>query len=119
MMNPAVVALLVGLSLCAAVAQVPGCKVKRGRCPPMLAKCALPLSEPECQDDCICLGEKKCCELCGMKCLDPIEEKDGSCPPPAALCSNVPSTEKCAKDADCPGRQKCCIRLCDYDCTDV
>ncbi|CAH2245395.1 whey acidic -like [Pelobates cultripes] len=86
-------------------------QVKPGRCPPIKAKCLMPLPEPECQTDSDCPGKQKCCNICGNNCLDPAEEPHGVCPVSeiekgkSLVCPSV----LCSRDSDCAADEKCCV----------
>ncbi|CAH2245387.1 papilin-like isoform X11 [Pelobates cultripes] len=86
-------------------------QVRPGRCPPIKAKCLMPLPEPKCQTDSDCLGKKKCCNICGNSCWDPAEEPHGVCPVSeiekgkSLVCPSV----LCSQDSDCAADEKCCV----------
>ncbi|XP_069829372.1 perlwapin-like isoform X2 [Dendropsophus ebraccatus] len=84
--------------------------VKPGRCPPIKAKCKLTLPPPGCHSDSDCRGLKKCCNICGNRCMYPAPEPAGICPRNAGETLeelSCPSVE-CSRDSDCPATEKCC-----------
>ncbi|XP_069089653.1 uncharacterized protein [Pleurodeles waltl] len=88
-----------------------------GTCPKILAACNLPLPPPKCQSDTDCPKTKKCCSLCGFKCVSVVRDAPhpGTCPKEIDACKLHLPLPKCQSDTDCPKTQKCC-NLCGKRC---
>uniref|UniRef100_A0A8C5WK34 WAP domain-containing protein n=1 Tax=Leptobrachium leishanense TaxID=445787 RepID=A0A8C5WK34_9ANUR len=87
-------------------------KVKPGRCPAIVVRCKTPLPDPKCHSDFHCPGKKKCCEMCGISCMDPKEEPRGVCPASEevkAERSLTCASFECTRDSDCWPDEKCCV----------
>ncbi|XP_077345447.1 uncharacterized protein LOC143989249 isoform X3 [Lithobates pipiens] len=89
---------------------------KRGSCPNITPRCAF--IKNTCKSDENCPGNKKCCNICGYNCEDPVPDKKGKCKfyETFAPCQSI--TRKCKGDAFCPGKQKCCNVRCTMKCDD-
>ncbi|XP_077345448.1 uncharacterized protein LOC143989249 isoform X4 [Lithobates pipiens] len=86
---------------------------KSGSCPNITPRCAF--IKNTCKSDENCPGNKKCCNICGYNCEDPVPDKRGSCPNITPRCAFIKNT--CKSDENCPGNKKCC-NICGYNCED-
>ncbi|XP_004430615.1 PREDICTED: antileukoproteinase isoform X2 [Ceratotherium simum simum] len=96
---------------------------KAGACPHIIPAQCLRYEEPECQSDWQCPGKKKCCQdVCGIKCLDPVnisnpvEKKPGKCPVVYGQCRMLNPHNYCETDSQCLGNLKCCRGMCGKAC---
>ncbi|MEE6473447.1 hypothetical protein FKM82_010033 [Ascaphus truei] len=71
-MTPTAGTLLLGLVLLSVATWAADGPVKLGKCPPITMLCVQHLPEPTCECDSDCPGNQKCCNLCGIKCLNPL-----------------------------------------------
>ncbi|XP_055977903.1 antileukoproteinase-like isoform X2 [Sorex fumeus] len=96
---------------------------KAGKCPPVNSVRCFRYEEPQCQSDWQCSGNQKCCQdVCGIKCVDPMElptqarKKPGKCPQVYGECMMINPPNHCETDSQCQGKLKCCKGMCGKAC---
>ncbi|KAJ1158861.1 hypothetical protein NDU88_011534 [Pleurodeles waltl] len=96
---------------------------KPGTCPHADITCSEVFDEPQCQSDSDCPPTKRCCNKCGNKCLDAVQDHTGFCPtsPFLMLFVCVPNITKssCSGDSQCQATEKCCSFNCKTQCTEA
>uniref|UniRef100_A0A8C3W0J5 WAP domain-containing protein n=1 Tax=Catagonus wagneri TaxID=51154 RepID=A0A8C3W0J5_9CETA len=98
-------------------------KAKRGSCPYIEPAMCLIYEPPQCQNDWQCPKRQKCCrDICGIKCLDPVNPSKsvkinpGKCPVVTGQCRMLNPIDDCLDDSHCPNGLKCCSGLCGKIC---
>ncbi|XP_055399235.1 antileukoproteinase-like [Bubalus kerabau] len=106
-----------------AVEGAPKEKGKRGACPFIRPAMCLVYEPPECHSDWQCPKRKKCCQdVCGIKCMDPVDTSKpvkvtpGRCPVVTGRCERRNPVDDCQNDSHCLNGFKCCRGPCGNSC---
>ncbi|KAK1337710.1 hypothetical protein QTO34_002343 [Cnephaeus nilssonii] len=98
-------------------------KAKHGACPFIQPAMCLVYEPPQCHSDWQCPKKQKCCrDLCGIKCLDPVDSSKpvqvnpGKCPVVTGQCKMVNPQNNCLNDSHCLKSLKCCKGMCGNSC---
>ncbi|XP_019605187.2 antileukoproteinase [Rhinolophus sinicus] len=98
-------------------------KPKYGACPFIQPAMCLIYEVPQCESDWQCPEKKKCCpDICGIKCLDPVEPSKPvevnpqNCPVVTGRCKMLNPKDDCLDDSHCLKGFKCCKGMCGNSC---
>uniref|UniRef100_A0A671FZI9 WAP domain-containing protein n=1 Tax=Rhinolophus ferrumequinum TaxID=59479 RepID=A0A671FZI9_RHIFE len=98
-------------------------KSKYGACPFISPAMCLVYEPPQCHSDWQCPEKQKCCpDLCGIKCLDPVDPSKPvavnpeNCPVVIGQCKMLSPKDDCLNDSHCLNGFKCCKGMCGNSC---
>ncbi|XP_045689421.1 antileukoproteinase-like [Phyllostomus hastatus] len=118
-----VVLLALGALMSRAVEGASKGKAKQGDCPFFPRTICLVYEPPQCNSDWQCPQKQKCCrDLCGIKCLDPVDPSQpvkvnpGKCPVVIGQCKMLNPRNYCQNDSHCLNNLKCCKGVCGNSC---